>query len=885
MSIRVGRPAPRLVFSAFLVTFWLWFLTPVKVAAAGGPGITTQPQNQSVVLGSNAVFTVAASGQTPLFYQWSVNGTNLTNSTHVNGATNSTLTIQQVVAPDAGRYQVVVSNSHGSVTSSNATLMVLFPPAVAAQPSNQSVLLTSNASFVVSVTGTAPLSLQWYFNGAPLIDGGRISGSATANLNIANVQTDDAGTYQLFITNSYGSATSLVATLTVLVPVQIIGQPSSEAVQLNNNASFSVTAIGTSLSYQWYLGGTPLSDGNRISGSTTPTLKIANVQNNDLGGYSVLVTNSFSSMMSQTALLTSQAPFTFVTNLDNTVTITGFNGTLSGNVAIPDWIVVNGINLPVTKIGLTAFSGQSITSVTMGANLIHIGDGAFNVCSNLSSVIIGPNVVAIGVQAFGWCTNLTGIIIPDSVTSIGSGAFQRCSGLTNITIPNSVTSMMGNSTFEGCVSLAGITLPDSLTDIGWSEFYNCSNLMSISLPFSVTNIEDDAFSGCTGLTNIALPNGLAGIGNYAFAGCAALDHITIPGSVNRIGSYVFSGTGLTNITILDGVTSIPDYAFTSCKSLASVTIPGSITGIGNGAFSFCDHLVDVEISNGVSSIGNDAFESCTSLTSIVLPDSVMNIGYSAFSYCSGLTRVILSKSLSSIVQETFFGCTGLTNITIPSGVTNIEDYVFDGCTSLTTINADPANPVFCSVAGVLFDKSQTTILIYPVGKQGAYTIPYGTTSIAGRAFAECLDLTSVTVPNTVANIGGLAFLASTNLTEVFFEGDAPSTIGSVFTYDPQVEVYYLPGTTGWGPTFSGSPTALWNPQIEIGDGSFGIRSNQFGFDITGSSNLVLVVEASTTLRNAVWSPVGTNTLNGGSAYFVDPRWTNYPSRYYRIRSP
>jgi hypothetical protein len=91
----------------------------------------------------------------------------------------------------------------------------------------------------------------------------------------------------------------------------------------------------------------------------------------------------------------------------------------------------------------------------------------------------------------------------------------------------------------------------------------------------------------------------------------------------------------------------------------------------------------------------------------------------------------------------------------------------------------------------------------------------------------------------------------------------------------------LPGTTGWGSTFGGCPTALWNPQAQ----SPGVRSNQFGFTITGTTNLAVVVEACTNLANPIWSPVGTNTLTGGSSYFSDPQWTNYAARFYRLRSP
>src|SRR6266851_5520680 len=160
--------------------------------AQSAPSITQQPQSQSLLAGTNATFTVTASGQTPLRYQWSFNATNLTNSAHITGATNATLVVSNIVAADAGSYRVVVTNSHGSATSSNATLTVLLPPAITSQPAAQSVILTSNASFTVAASGTAPLSYQWYFNGDPLANSGRITGSATTNLSIANVQTNDA---------------------------------------------------------------------------------------------------------------------------------------------------------------------------------------------------------------------------------------------------------------------------------------------------------------------------------------------------------------------------------------------------------------------------------------------------------------------------------------------------------------------------------------------------------------------------------------------------------------------------------------------------------------------------------------------------------------------
>ena len=80
------------------------------------------------------------------------------------------------------------------------------------------------------------------------------------------------------------------------------------------------------------------------------------------------------------------------------------------------------------------------------------------------------------------------------------------------------------------------------------------------------------------------------------------------------------------------------------------------------------------------------------------------------------------------------------------------------------------------------------------------------------------------------------------------------------------------------------PVVSWNPQMQTSDASFGVRTNQFGFNITGNSGLVVVIEACTNLASPIWFPVQTNTLTGGSSYFSDPLWTNHPARFYRLRS-
>ena len=75
------------------------------------------------------------------------------------------------------------------------------------------------------------------------------------------------------------------------------------------------------------------------------------------------------------------------------------------------------------------------------------------------------------------------------------------------------------------------------------------------------------------------------------------------------------------------------------------------------------------------------------------------------------------------------------------------------------------------------------------------------------------------------------------------------------------------------------------PRMENNDASFGVRSNQFGFNLSWADGRTVVDEASTTLTNPSWRSVSTNTLVDRSSYFSDSQWTNHPGRFYRIRSP
>ena len=189
-----------------------------------------------------------------------------------------------------------------------------------------------------------------------------------------------------------------------------------------------------------------------------------------------------------------------------------------------------------------------------------------------------------------------------------------------------------------------------------------------------------------------------------------------------------------------------------------------------------------EITYSVTSIGEWAFYGCTGLTSVTIPGSVTSIGEGAFAYCSGLTSVTIPNSVTSIGICAFEGCSSLTSVTIPGSVTSIGEGAFAYCSGLTSINVASDNSNYCSVDGVLFNKDKTTLIQYPGGKQGAYTIPYSVTSIGQEAFVGCTSLTSVTIPNSVTSIGMGAFYQCSALTSVTIPNSVTSIGKAAFYY-------------------------------------------------------------------------------------------------------
>jgi hypothetical protein len=273
------------------------------------PFITQQPK--VVTIGSPSVFAVTAIGTPTVAYQWYSNSINsyagaaaVTDGNDYSGSTTTNLMATNNLLD---YYFVVVTNDYGSVTSSIVQIGV--NPTIITQPTiSANVGVSVLYSVVAGPTAGSifpPLAYQWYSNSinsyagaAAVTDGNDYSGSTTNTLAATNNLQDY---YFVVVTNTYGSVTSSITAYNPL-PI-IVTQPTG--FKSGNSIGLAVTATNAwpSLGYQWYFntapsyGGTIMTDGNGVSGSTTASVIVTN----GLDYYYVVVTNYYGSVTSQIA--------------------------------------------------------------------------------------------------------------------------------------------------------------------------------------------------------------------------------------------------------------------------------------------------------------------------------------------------------------------------------------------------------------------------------------------------------------------------------------------------------------------------------------------------------------------------------------------------------
>ncbi len=235
---------------------------------------------------------------------------------------------------------------------------------------------------------------------------------------------------------------------------------------------------------------------------------------------------------------------------------------------------------------------------------------------------------------------------------------------------------------------------------------------------------------------------------------------------------------ITSVVVEDGVSAIGEAAFEECRDLTSVVLASTVTDIGDYAFQNCTALTELYLGSGLKSIGRDAFYDCSGLTSVTLPEGLMTIGTNAFYCCSSLTEITVPDTVTAIGDGAFYRCTSLTTVSLGSGVTSLGQSILEDCTCLTEIQVADGNRNYCASDGILFNKTMTSLVVYPAGKTDlSYQIPDGVLSVEPSAFYGSTALTSVTIPSSVTTLGASAFGGCTNLATVLL-GSGITAIGA-----------------------------------------------------------------------------------------------------------
>jgi RHS repeat-associated protein len=735
--------------------------------------LVTGPASQTLVQGTNASFTVTVSGNY-LTYKWSANGVALNNSTHIAGATSSTVTVSNILGSDAGTYSVVVSNLFGTVNAS-ASLIVITNPWVSSPPTNTTAIQSDDVALSVAASGFA-LNYQWWFTNSLVTNS--IPGATNSTYAKLVVQTNDAGHYSVVITNLAGK-TNANADLTVLVPPWIVQQPVDVITNQGSNATFTVSAIGTTnLIYQWFKNRT-----NAIADATNSSFTLTNVQAVDAAGYSVLVTNVAGTNFSAWAWLS--------------VILSGGGGTTngwgSGGSGTPT-------NAPFVIMISPTNTSASNPAVYLYGPPISIRASAWSTYNYVTNVAFyaGTNAAS--------CTNLLGSAVPGPNTRFALAWTNSVPG-TN-TLKARAWDNLGNTNDSTVVyvimDIAPVIIPDPGRTLVW-EGYNTNvwltNYVSDDgLPYGVTNI------------SWIIPAGVSVSHTYTYTSSNIV--ITTLATFTNSGNYglqlqVSDGFASNSATCWVNIRHRPTVSFNSPTNTArialgpivlSATATSQSSAIANVKFYNTTNFT--LIGTAIQSVNNTytfLWQNEPAWTNLVSAVATDNDGLTSTSSISVVIVPPLDVSFVSPTNNQLF-VVSPTNILLSAWPTS---YVGSVVTSVTFSNQTQGIYIGSGTAMT----NSTYQFLWPAVTNGVYTVVVTARDYVGNTATNAVAITVNATP-------AVSIITPTNI-QTFREVTNVTLTASAYDLEDgtnlAVGFYYTNSFIGWATNIPGTNcyTFLW----------------------------------------------------------------------------
>lgn len=808
------------------------------------PTFTSQPSSLTVTQGQSATFSASADGM--LSYFWCKNGTPIA------GATNTTFTIPAAFGSNAATYTVVVSNFLKSITSTGAVLTVIVPASISVQPANQIVGEGSNTTFTVLAAGTA-LSYQWFKGSA------NIPGATAFSYAINNVQFSDQADYTVTVSNILNVVTSDAATLTVRrFPPDILIPPASQAIPVGSNATFTVLATGTTLSYQWR------KDETNSLDAVGPELLLANVTLADSGGYSVIVTNPLGSVTSIVAQLNvGYAPVIVL----QPVSVTNYPGgtaffscTTTGSPPLNLQWLVNGLPAP----------NQTNTTLTV-TNLQHSDFGYY--------ALAATNI-------FGGTTSSSAMLRNGTIRKwIATGGLLRARTQHTATLlTNGTVLVVGGSNAE-------------LYDPATGTWMAAGALANARASHTATLLRDGRVLIAGGYANPVLSSAEVydpATGSWHVTGTMTTTRYSHNASLLPSGKVLVASGG-----------QQPGVDLRSAELYDPATGTWTATGAMTHGYAYqtATSLLDGKVL--VAGISSELYDPATGMwtstgtmtssrrghTAVLLPNGkVLAAGRAVGGYAS--IAELYDPATSSWAATGFLTVArGLHTATLlPSGETLVVGgQNSTGALSSTELYAAASGT--WAVAGALTTaRGSHTATLLPDGR---VLVVGGQNSTGTLASAELYDkvVAAVYLIGLSHTYDGNAKSVTVTTTppglavDLTYDGslNAPTNVGNYTVVATIKDLAYQGGTTNTLTIHSPPTPIVLTGASMLTDGSFYLaftNTSSLTFSVLATTNVALSLSNWAVLGSATETPLGS-----GQFQFTDPQATNSPQRFYRLRSP